>query len=52
MRCAAPGRRPTTESNGANALRHCLTLETVIDGLEDAEDYRGFQAAVIAEHDA
>jgi hypothetical protein len=30
------------------ALRHSLPAETVIDGLEDSEDYRGFEAAVMA----
>ena len=35
-----------------NALRHGLTAETVIDGLEDGEDYRGFEAAIIADYDA
>jgi hypothetical protein len=35
-----------------NALRHGLTSETVIDGLEDSEDYRGFEAAIIADYDA
>jgi hypothetical protein len=35
-----------------NALRHGLTAETVIDGLEDSEDYRGFEAAIIADYDA
>jgi hypothetical protein len=35
-----------------NALRHGLTAETVIDGLEDCEDYRGFEAAIIADYDA
>ena len=35
-----------------NALRHGLTAETVIDGLEDTEDYRGFEAAIIADYDA
>jgi hypothetical protein len=34
-----------------NALRHGLT-ETVIDGLEDSEDYRGFEAATISDHNA
>ena len=33
-------------------LRHGLTAETVIDGLEDSEDYRAFEAAVIADYDA
>jgi hypothetical protein len=35
-----------------NALRHGLTAETVIDGLEDIEDYRGFEAAIISDYDA
>jgi ERF superfamily len=35
-----------------NALRHGLTAETVIDGLEDGEDYRGFEAVIIADYDA
>jgi hypothetical protein len=35
-----------------NALRHGLTAETVIDGLENTEDYRGFEAAIIADYDA
>jgi hypothetical protein len=35
-----------------NAVRHGLTAETVIGSLEDAEDYREFQAAVIADYDA
>jgi hypothetical protein len=28
------------------------TAETVIDGLEDSEDYRGFEAAIIADYNA
>src|SRR5580704_132441 len=35
-----------------NAVRHGLTAETVIDGLEDSEDYRAFEASVIADYDA
>ena len=35
-----------------NALRHGLTAETVIDALEDTEDYRGFEAAIVADYDA
>jgi hypothetical protein len=35
-----------------NALRHGLTAETVIDGLEDTEDYEGFEAAIISDYDA
>ena len=35
-----------------NAVRHGLTAETVIGALEDAHDYKSFQAAVIADYDA
>jgi hypothetical protein len=35
-----------------NAGRHGLTAETVIGGLEDAEDYNAFHAAVAASFDA
>jgi hypothetical protein len=35
-----------------NALRHGLTAETVIDGLEDIEDYRCFEAAIISDYNA
>ena len=35
-----------------NAVRHGLTAETVIDALEDAEDYGAFEMAVTADYDA
>jgi hypothetical protein len=35
-----------------NALRHGLTAETVIDTLEDAEDYAAFEMAVTADYEA
>jgi hypothetical protein len=35
-----------------NAVRHGLTAETVIDALEDAEDYGKFEMAVTADYDA
>src|SRR5262249_26363670 len=35
-----------------NALRHGLTAETVIDALEDADDYAAFEMAVTADYDA
>ena len=35
-----------------NAVRHGLTAETVIDALEDADDYAAFELAVTADYDA
>src|SRR5271156_1453507 len=35
-----------------NAVRHGLTAETVIDAIEDAEDYAAFEMAVTADYDA
>ena len=35
-----------------NAVRHDLTADTAIGALEDAEDYKAFEAAIIADYDA
>ena len=35
-----------------NAVRHGLTAETVLSALEDAEDYKTFEAAITADYDA
>jgi hypothetical protein len=35
-----------------NAVRHGLTCETVVGSLEDAEDYKAFEAAIIADYRA
>src|SRR5947207_9343318 len=47
---------PITEqgklSSRRNAVRHGLTAETVIGALEDAEDYKAFEAAITADYDA
>ena len=40
------------ERSRCNAVRHGLTAETVIGALEDAEDYKAFEAAIIADYDA
>jgi hypothetical protein len=34
-----------------NAVRHGLTAETVIDALEDADDYAAFELAVTSDYD-
>jgi hypothetical protein len=47
---------PRTESgkqiSRRNAVRHGLTAETVIGALEDAEEYKAFEAAITADYDA
>ena len=47
---------PTTlagkDRSRRNAIRHGLSAETVITAVEDIEDYRTFEAAVVADYDA
>ena len=52
LRSTGPKSLEGKRSSRRNAVRHGLTAETVIDGLEDAEDYRGFEAAVISDYNA
>jgi hypothetical protein len=63
LRKLEANRRNATKSTGPqteagkrrsrrNAMRHGLTAETVIDGLEDSKDYQSFQQSVTAEFEA
>jgi hypothetical protein len=52
LKSTGPRSEEGKRASRRNALRHGFTAETVIDGLEDSEDYRGFEAAIIADYDA
>src|SRR5437764_7491813 len=52
LRSTGPKTEVGKEASRRNAVRHGLTAETVIGELEDAEDYRAFEAAITADYDA
>jgi hypothetical protein len=52
LKSTGPRTEAGKEQSRRNGVRHGLTAETVIGLLEDAEDYRQFEAAVIADYDA
>src|SRR3954453_12495158 len=51
-RSTGPTSREGKQRSRCNAVRHGLTAETVIGALEDAEDYKAFEAAITADYDA
>jgi hypothetical protein len=52
LRSTGPTTDAGKQASRRNAVRHGLTAETVISALEDAEDYKAFEAAVTADYDA
>jgi hypothetical protein len=52
LKSVGPKTEAGKQSSRCNAVRHGLTAETVIGALEDAEDYRAFEAAITADYDA
>jgi hypothetical protein len=52
LRSTGPKSHNGKRQSRRNALRHGLTAETVIEGLEDTEDYKAFEAAIISDYDA
>jgi len=52
LKSTGPKMEAGKHASRCNAVRHGLTAETVIGALEDAEDYKAFEAAVTADYDA
>src|SRR6266852_6922950 len=52
IRSTGPSTEEGKRQSRRNAVRHGLCAETVIENVEDIEDYRAFEAAVIADYDA
>src|ERR1700675_1538375 len=52
IRSTGPSTEQGKRQSRRNALRHGLCAETVIENVEDIEDYTAFEAAVIADYDA
>jgi len=52
LKSTGPKTEAGKQASRCNAIGHGLTAETVISALEDAEDYKAFEAAVTADYDA
>src|SRR5664279_2811034 len=52
LRSTGPNTEDGKRRSRKNALRHGLSAETVVEIVEDIDDYRGFEASVIADYDA
>src|ERR1043165_635503 len=52
LKSTGPNSESGKEASRRNAVRPGRTAETVIGALEEAEDYRAFEAAITADYDA
>jgi hypothetical protein len=52
LKSTGPKTEAGKRASRCNAVRHGLTAETVIGALEDAEDYKAFEASITADYDA
>ena len=52
LRSSGPITQQGKDRSRRNAIRHGLSAETVIPAVEDIDDYRAFEAAVIVDYDA
>jgi hypothetical protein len=52
LKSTGPKTEAGKHASRCNAVRHGLTAETVIGALEDAEDYKAFEASITADYEA
>src|SRR6516162_10083528 len=52
LKSTGPKTETGKQASRCNAVRHGLSAETVMGALEDAEDYKAFEAAITADYDA
>lgn len=52
LRSTGPKAEEGKKRSRRNAHRHGFSAETVVETVEDIDDYKGFEAAIIADYDA